>query len=60
MIEFLVCHATDDPPKIGPPGPSTENFAAIGSPPSHGWSPHKFCIHVLNTYHAMVKKTIFA
>ena len=27
------CHATDGPPKIGPPGPSTANFAAIVGPP---------------------------
>ena len=28
-----VCHATDGPPKIGPPGPSVEIFLAIDGPP---------------------------
>ena len=27
------CHATDGPPKIGPPGPSVAIFIATGGPP---------------------------
>ena len=29
----VIYHATDGPPKIGPPGPSTANFVAIVGPP---------------------------
>ena len=27
------CHATDGPPKMGPPGPSVANYVAMGGPP---------------------------
>ena len=30
---YVFYHATDGPPKIGPPGPSTANFVAIVGPP---------------------------
>ena len=29
----LYCHATDDPPKMGPPGPSVANYVAMDGPP---------------------------
>ena len=37
-ISFMVrknwaCHATDGPPKIGPPGPSAANYVAVDGPP---------------------------
>ena len=27
------CHATDGPPKIGPPGPSAAKYVAVDGPP---------------------------
>ena len=27
------CHATDGPPKMGPPGPSVANYVAMDGPP---------------------------
>ena len=27
------CHATDGPPKMGPPGPSAVNYVAMDGPP---------------------------
>ena len=27
------CHATDGPPKMGPPGPSVANYVALDGPP---------------------------
>ena len=29
----MICHATDGPPKIGPPGPSAANYVAVDGPP---------------------------
>ena len=29
----MVCHATDGPPKMGPPGPSVANHVAMDGPP---------------------------
>ena len=28
-----ICHATDGPPKMGPPGPSVANYVAMDGPP---------------------------
>ena len=45
MVRRVNCHATDDPPKIGPPGPSAAKYVAVDGPlrPSmaamHRWSP---------------------
>ena len=33
IILIAVCHATDGPPKIGPPGPSAANYVAVDGPP---------------------------
>ena len=33
MIMKWNCHATDGPPKIGPPGPSMASFVAVDGPP---------------------------
>ena len=30
---FVDCHATDGPPKTGPPGPSVANYDAMDGPP---------------------------
>ena len=29
----MYCHATDGPPKMGPPGPSVANYVAMNGPP---------------------------
>ena len=29
----MACHATDGPPKIGPPGPSAAKYVAVDGPP---------------------------
>ena len=44
IICHLACHATDGPPKIGPPGPSAAKYVAVDGPPRskcgcHRWSP---------------------
>ena len=33
VVEKRVCHATDGPPKMGPPGPSVANYVAMDGPP---------------------------
>ena len=33
IYDLLVCHATDGPPKMGPPGPSVANYVAMDGPP---------------------------
>ena len=30
---YVVCHATDGPPIIGPPGPSAAKYVAVDGPP---------------------------
>ena len=37
-----VCHATDGPRKMGPPGPSVANYVAMDGPPDHLWR-RKWC-----------------
>ena len=40
---IMVCHATNGPPKIGPPGPSSAKYVAVDGPRTkygfHRWSP---------------------
>ena len=33
MPQYVYCHATDGPPKMGPPGPSVANYVAMDGPP---------------------------
>ena len=33
MLILMDCHATDGPPKMGPPGPSVANNIAMDGPP---------------------------
>ena len=43
-VEFVdanqgTCHATDGPPKMGPPGPSAAKNVAVDGPPNQVWLP---------------------
>ena len=39
FFKLVYCHATDGPPKIGPPGPSVAIFLAIDGPPGPSMAP---------------------